>query len=441
MTEQDTGTGNGGRPAAAALGRRRSVAGPLTGITVIDLSWHLAGPYCTLALADLGARVIKVEAPGSNAGYDPGGLVRHYYKDQDAHYMALNRNKESITVDLKNPEGVALLLDLVAQADVCFNNFRPGVMKRLGVDYEVLRARNPRLIYASLSAFGQDGPYAHRPGVDLIAQALAGGMSMTGDRGHPPVRMGLPVADLAGGMWATIAILAALRARDAGLQESSEIDISLLDGQIAMVPYFAAYYFLDGAVPGPQGSGGHSPSYAAFRCSDEKYIVIAVYDQVKWRRLADVLGHPEWVDDPRFADPRTRVAHQDELAGILGDVMAQRASADWLAALAEADLLSAPVNRLDEALADPQVLHRNMVIDLEHQLGDQLRFVGSPINISGFEPEYTSPPIIGGDTDLVLAELLQLGEEDLTRLRSSGVTAVAEPPAVALNPEGGADED
>jgi CoA:oxalate CoA-transferase len=408
---------------------RRTKPGPLSGITVIDLSWHLAGPYCTLILADLGARVIKVEAPGSNAGYDPGGLVRHYYKGQDAHYMALNRNKESITLDLKNPEGVRVFLDLVRSADVCFNNFRPGVMKRLGIDYEALRAVNPNLVYAALSAFGQDGPYAARPGVDLIAQALAGGMSMTGERGRGPARMGLPVADLAGGMFMTIAILSALRARDAGLQPSTEIDVSLLDGQIAMVPYFAAYYFLDGVVPGPQGSGGHSPSYAAFKCKDEKYIVIAVYDQVKWRRLAeDVLGHPEWIADERFQDPRSRVEHQDELGAMIGEVMAQRTSEEWLPVLQASDLLSAPVNNLAEALADPQVLHRDMVIELEHQLGDPLKFVGNPIKMSGFPTEYTSPPLIGGDTDAVLGELLHLDAEDLERLRKTGVTAVAVPP-------------
>lgn len=415
-------------PSANALGARRSIPGPLTGITVIDLSWHLAGPYCTLLLADLGARVIKVEAPGSNAGYDPGGLVRHYYKGQDAHYMALNRNKESITLDLKNPEGVQVFLDLIRTADVCFNNFRPGVMKRLGIDYETLRAANPNLVYAALSAFGQDGPYAARPGVDLIAQALAGGMSMTGERGRGPARMGLPVADLAGGMFMTIAILSALRARDAGLQPSTEIDVSLLDGQIAMVPYFAAYYFLDGVVPGPQGSGGHSPSYAAFQCKDEKYIVVAVYDQVKWQRLTDVLGHPEWVGDERFSDPRTRVQHQDELGAMIGEVFAERTSDEWLGLLQAADLLSAKVNNLAEALADPQVLHRQMVIELEHQLGDPLKFVGNPIKMSGFPTEYTSPPIIGGDTDAVLGELLELGDEDLQRLRQTGVTAVAAKP-------------
>ncbi len=425
MTDTETRTGL----PAGVLGRRRSVPGPLTGITVIDLSWHLAGPYCTLILADLGARVIKVEAPGSNAGYDPGGLVRHYYKGQDAHYMALNRNKESITLDLKNPEGVKVFLDLIRTADVCFNNFRPGVMKRLGIDYERLRAENPNLVYAALSAFGQDGPYAARPGVDLIAQAIAGGMSMTGERGRGPARMGLPVADLAGGMLMTIAILAALRARDAGLQPSTEIDVSLLDGQIAMVPYFAAYYFLDGAIPGPQGSGGHSPSYAAFKCRDEKYIVIAVYDQAKWRRLADVLGHPEWVADERFRDPRSRVQHQDELGEMIGEVFAQRTSEEWLEVLQAADLLSARVNNLAEALADPQVLHRNMVVELEHQLGDPLKFVGNPIKMSGFPTEYTSPPLIGGDTDAVLGELLHLSDEDLERLRKTGVTAVAEQPA------------
>lgn len=402
--------------------RRRDRGGPLAGITVVDLSWHLAGPYCTLVLADLGARVIKVEAPGSNAGYDPGGMVRHYYKGQDAHYMALNRNKESISLDLKNPEGKELFFELIERADVCFNNFRPGVMQRLGLGYEEVRERNPQIVYASLSAFGQDGPYASRPGVDLIAQALSGGMSMTGEPGRPPVRMGLPVADLAGGLWMTIAILSALRARESGIQPSTEIDIGLLDGQIAMIPYFSAYYFLDGVVPGPQGSGGHSPSYAAFRCADGVDVVIAVYDQASWRRLLSVLGREEWEEDERFLDPRKRVEHQEDLKAMIGAEFARRESEEWLRLLQDADLLCARVNRLDEALQDPQVLHRNMVVELEHQLGGSLRFVGSPIHMAGFETEYTSPPVIGGDTDAVLAEMLGLSAADLERLREGGVT-------------------
>jgi CoA:oxalate CoA-transferase len=384
--------------------------GPLDGVTILDLSWHLAGPYCTMILADLGADVIKIEAPGANAGYDPGGMVRHYFKGQDAHYMALNRGKRSVTLDLKAAEGHALFLRLVEKADVVFNNFRPGVMDRLDLSYETLRAVNPRLIYAQLSAFGQDGPYKDRPGVDLIAQAISGGMSMTGHPGEPPARMGLPVADLAGGMWMVIAIQAALRDREQGGAPSAEIDIALLDGQIAMIPYFAAYYFLDGAIPGPQGSGGHSPSYAAYQCADEVWVVIAVYDQKSWGRLVEVMEQPQWLEDERFGDPKRRAEHQADLIELIGAVFRRRTSEEWLADLRAADLLCARVNRLDEALADPQVQHRGMTIEIEHQLGGRLGFVANPIRMSTHEWDYRTPPVIGGDTDEVLEELLGAGQ-------------------------------
>ncbi len=395
--------------------------GPLAGITVLDLSWHLAGPYCTMLLADMGARVIKIEAPGSNAGYDPGGMVRHYYKGQDAHYMALNRGKESITLNLKSERGHELFLQMVEKADVVFNNFRPGVMDRLDLSYEQLRQLNPSLIYAQLSAFGQTGPYSERPGVNLVAQALSGGMSMTGHPGQPPVRMGLPIADLAGGMWMVIAIQAALRDRERGVEPSASIDIGLLDGQIAMMPYFSAYYFLDGVVPGPQGSGGHSPSYAAYECSDGVYIVIAVYDQGSWQRLVSMMEQPQWLDDERFGDPKLRAEHQDELIELISSVFIERPSEEWLEMLREANLLCARVNRLDEALADPQVVHRGMPIEIEHQLGGTLKFVGNPIRMSTHEWDYRTPPVIGGDSAKVLTGLLGVDPGEIHDLREGGV--------------------
>lgn len=394
--------------------------GPLAGITVIDLSWHLAGPFCTLILADLGARVIKVEAPGSHGGYDPGGFIRHYYKGQDAHYMALNRNKQSINLNLKSPEGKDIFKRLCQGADVVFNNFRAGVMQRLGLGYGEISQVNPDIVFCSLSSFGQDGPYAKRPGVDLVVQALSGGMSMTGEPGRPPVRAGIPVGDLAGGMWAAIGILSALRARSAGLQRGCELDLSLLDGQIAMTPYFAAYYFLDGVVPGPQGSGGHSRTYGAFRCADDRYMVIAVIDQGPWAKLCRALDREDLFADPRFATAEARSENGDELAKIVREAFESLPSTEWEPRLQQADLPYARVNRLDEALADPQVLHRNMVVEIEHSLGDRLKFVGNPIRIPGYRHTYASPPLIGEHTGEVLGELGVDGGE-LHRFKDRGV--------------------
>lgn len=405
-----------------APGRDPEVApsGPLAGVTVIDLSWHLAGPFCTLILADLGARVIKVEAPGSHGGYDPGGFVRHYYKGQDAHYMALNRNKQSITLNLKSPEGNDVFKRLCQQADVVFNNFRAGVMQRLGLGYEELSQVNSDLVYVSLSSFGQEGHYVRRPGVDLVVQALSGGMSMTGEPGRPPVRAGIPIGDLAGGMWAAIGILSALRARSTGLSRGCEIDLSLLDGQIAMTPYFSAYYFLDGVVPGPQGSGGHSRTYGAFRCADDRYMVIAVIDQGPWRKLCRALDREDLFEDPRFATAEARSQNGDELAKITTEAFAAVPSTEWETRLQQADLPYARVNRLDEALADPQVIHRNMVIEIEHSLGDRLKFVGNPIHIPGYSQAYASPPLIGEHTGAVLAEV-GVDEGQLQRFADEGM--------------------
>jgi len=379
--------------------------GPLAGVTVIDLSWHLAGPYCTLILADLGASVIKVEAPASRGGYDPGGFKRHEFKGQDAHYMSLNRNKKSVTLNLKTTEGKELLGRLVEGADVLFNNFRAGVMERLGLGYEAMRQVNRSLIYASLTSFGQDGPYRDMSGVDLVVQALSGGMSMTGMPGEPPVRAGIPVGDLAGGMWASIAILSALHARTAGTLEGTRLDLSLLDGQIAMIPYFSAYYFLDGSVPGPQGSGGHSPTYGAFRCADDRYIVIAVIDQAPWAKLCRALQRPDWMADDRFATAEQRFANAGVLTKELNAIFAAATCETWIDRLRAEDVQCAPVNTLDRALEDPQVLNRKMILNIDHVLGGNLRFVDTPVHFDEFQRPTDSPPVLGQDNAQILGRV------------------------------------
>jgi CoA:oxalate CoA-transferase len=402
---------------AADMARAR---GPLAGVTVVDLSWHLAGPYCTLILADLGATVIKVEAPGSHGGYDPGGFIRHQYKGQDAHYMALNRNKRSVTIDLKSAEGQEIMHKLLGKADVVFNNFRAGVMDRLGLGYESVKAVNESMIYVSLSAFGQDGPSRERPGVDVVVQAISGGMSMTGMPGGPPVRAGIPIADLAGGMWAAIAILSALRGRDAGLLQSTNLDISLLDGQIAMIPYFSMYYFLDGSVPGPQGSGGHSPTYGAFECADGRHVVIAVIDQKPWLKLCKALERDSWPSDSRFETSTKRSENQAALHALLVGVFSSRSSDEWLERLRAEGLAAARVNRLDEALNDPQVLHRKMVTEIDHSLGGGLRVGDTAVHFEGFDGKPFSPPLIGEHTQQVLGDL-GIPSAEYERLHAEGI--------------------
>jgi len=392
--------------------------GPLAGITVVDLSWHLAGPFCTLILADLGARVIKIEAPGSHGGYDPGGFVRHYFKGQDAHYMALNRNKLSVTLDLKSPEGKELFKLLCSRADVVFNNFRAGVMARLGIGYEQIREVAPDVVFASLSSFGSDGPYARRPGVDLVVQALSGGMSMTAEPGRPPVRAGIPVGDLAGGMWAAIAILATLRARRAGLSPGCELDLALLDGQIALTSYLAAQYFLDSSVA-PRDVVGEAQEGRAFRCADDRYVVV-VGDDAALRRA---FGEPDDVPGgAREGRGRAETAESGSTPDSLVTMFASRPSAYWLERLERDQLPHARVNRLDEALCEPQVLDRGMVVEIEHRLGGRLRFVGSPIRLPGFRVPVDSPPLIGQDTEEILREL-GLDRSETDRLKAEGVVS------------------
>ena len=377
---------------------------PLEGVTVLDLSWHLAGPYCAMILADLGARVIKIERPGANGGYDPGGVARFEYRGEDVHYIALNRNKQSIVLDLKDPVGRDSFLKLVSRSDVVFNNFRPGTMQRLGLTFADLKNVNPNIIFASLSAFGASGPESDRPGVDLVIQAESAGMSMTGEPGQPPVRAGLPIADLAGGMWTAIAILAALRDRDQNGAGAREIDMSLFDAHLSMIPYFSAYYTINGFIPGPQGSGGHSPTYGAFQASDGCYIALAVIDQKPWKLLCEAMDAPELLEDERFTTAKLRIDHTEELRQLVADIIAKRTADEWMERFRDRGLPAGRVNNLAETLGKPLVKERKMLVDVEHVLGGTIQLLGTPIHMSGFEPKFVSPPLIGQDTDEVLAE-------------------------------------
>jgi crotonobetainyl-CoA:carnitine CoA-transferase CaiB-like acyl-CoA transferase len=365
-----------------------------------------------MIMADLGARVIKIERPDAHGGYDPGGIARFQYRGEDVHYISLNRNKESVVLDLKKPAEHAAFMTMVKQADVVFNNFRPGAMKRLGLTLDALKEVNPRIILASLSAFGATGPHSHRPGVDLVIQAESGGMSMTGEKGRPPVRAGIPVADLAGGMWSVIAILAALRDRDHHGAPAREIDISLFDAHLSLIPYFSAYLTTNGFVPGPQGSGGHSPSYGAFQASDGKYVVLAVIDQKPWVALCKAMDAPELLNDPRFGSAKTRIEHTEDLQPLIQQIIGRKTAAEWMALFEEHKLPAGQVNDLREALEHPQVAARDMLVSIDHVLGGQVRLVGTPVKMTGYEPTFTSPPCIGQDTQRVLADF-GVGREDI----------------------------
>jgi formyl-CoA transferase/CoA:oxalate CoA-transferase len=393
-------------------------SGPLAGLRVLDLSRILSGPFATMIFADLGAEVIKLENPLT--GDDTREWAPPYQGDQSAYFLAVNRNKRGIAVDLKSEQGRDIALRLAEHADVVVENFRPGTAARLGLGYDELTARNPRLIYASISGFGQTGPYAAQPGYDAIAQALGGLMSVTGETDGEPVRVGNSAADIGAAMWAVIGILAALHARDT-TGHGDWIDISLLDGQIAWLTYLAGGYFASGEVPRRYGSAHPSiVPYQALRTGDG-HLMVAVGNDTLWRRFAPLLGLPELVDDPRFATNPDRVIHRGELIPLIEAALAARGSAEWADALSQVGIPAGAINNVDAALVHPQVQARDMVLTAEHPTAGTLRMTGSPIKLSHHTTTVRRPPpTLGEHTDEVLGEL-GYSAADIAALRDSGV--------------------
>ncbi len=394
--------------------------GALTGLTVLDLTRVLSGPFATMTLADLGADVVKIEQPGT--GDDTRQWGPPFQGDEAAYFLSVNRNKRSLAVDLKLTDGLALVRDLARRADVVVENFRPGTAARLGLGYDDLSADNPGLVYASISGYGQTGPDSHRAGYDAIAQARSGIMSVTGEADGPPVRVGVSSADLVAGMWAVIGILAALRERDRSGQ-GQWVDISLLDGSVSWLTYVAAGYFATGTRPPRYGSAHPTIApYQGFATKDGE-LMLAVGNDAIWRRFAPAAGLDELVADPRFATNPLRVSHRDELLPLVADAMASRTSAQWVEVLDAAGVPVGPIQTVDEVVTDPQVLARGMVGEVEHPTAGTLRTIGCPVRLTATPPQVrTAPPLLGQHTDDVLAEL-GVDAERLTALRASGAVA------------------
>jgi crotonobetainyl-CoA:carnitine CoA-transferase CaiB-like acyl-CoA transferase len=436
----------------------------LAGIRVCDLSTVLAGPYCTMLLADLGADVVKVEPPEGDgtrrwgppwvgtpergATYPPGDpRADPAYRGETAYYLAINRNKRGIRLDLKTEPGREVLRRLLARSDVLVENYRIGGLTRLGFSDGEIERLNPRLVHLAISGFGPDGPYAERPGYDFIVQAMAGLMSITGARdreGGEPTKVGVAVVDLATGMLGAVAVLAALlsreregallsREREGALVRAAHasaptaargqrIDISLFESTIAWLANQAANYLVGGVVPGRLGNEHPNITpYETFRTADGS-IAVAVGSDRQWPRFCEAIGMPELAEDGRFATNSTRVEHRDELRGILAERFAMRPSADWIAQLLGADVPCGPINDLAALFADPQVAARRMVETVPHPTLGELRTTGIPFKLSATPGSVrTAPPLLGQHTDEVLAELgFDPSERD--RLRSAGVT-------------------
>ncbi len=375
---------------------------PLEDLRVIDLTRALAGPFCTMVLADLGARVIKIETP--DGGDDTRGWGPPFLAGESAYFLTVNRNKESLTLNLKDTRGRALLLRLLANADVLVENFRPGVMERLELGYAQLRERFPRLVYAAISGFGQDGPARERAAYDLILQGMGGVMGITGEEGGAPVKVGVAVADICAGMYAALGILAALRVRDR-TGRGQLVDAALLDGQISWLTYGAGIYFATGQNPERLGSAHPTiVPYQAFRTADS-YLNVAVGSEAIWRRFCEAVA-PELAEEVRFATNRDRVASRQALIDQLEPIFATRTTEAWMQVLDVAGVPNGPIRTVAEVFQDPQVRHRQMVVEQTHPVAGRIKQTGVPIKLSDTPAQIrTAPPTLGQHTDAILKEL------------------------------------
>jgi crotonobetainyl-CoA:carnitine CoA-transferase CaiB-like acyl-CoA transferase len=401
---------------------------PLAGFRVVDLTRFLAGPYAAMVLADLGADVIKVEQP--DGGDDSRNFGPFHESGESWSFIQANRGKRSVALDLKDPRGRALVLKLAAQADLVLESFRPGVAARLGLSYDDVKALRPDVLYCSVSAFGQTGPYATRPGFDIMAQGITGVLRMTGQPDGRPAKVGFAVNDIAAGMTAVQSILAAQLVRlSAGTGQY--IDIAMVDSLIAWTVWEAGGFFGVGNVPWPTGTRHRlSAPYQAYSTKDG-YITIAAFTDRLWQRTARALGAPQWLDDPRFRTPTDRIAHIDDLEAALEAVTATRTTAEWLAVLDEAGVPAGPVLRYDETLQDEQLEARAMIVEMDHPLMGRVRTLGQPAKFSASRPgAYHRPaPWLGQHTAQVLRDELGVTSAELAELMTAGVAYDKHPEA------------
>ena len=392
------------------------------GVRVLDLSRMLAGPYGSMLLADMGAEVIKIEDP---AGGDPMRVMGPPFlaDGESAYFLAINRSKKSVALDLTRDAGREIFYDLVRRADVVWENFRPGVMERLGCAYSKLWSLNQRVILCSISAYGQEGPYRDWPAFDLALQAMAGAMSITGEPGRAPVRMGLPMGDLTGGIFGAFAVAGALFRRER-TGEGAHLDLSLLDCQVSLLTYIAQYFWTNGRVPGPLGSSHASVVPYQALATRDGHLVVAVFAEKFWSGFCRVVEHPEWERDLRFGTNRDRVANRGVLVPLIEAAFRRRTTDDWLARLGAEGVPGAPIRSVDRVLADPQVRQRGMVLETAHPVHGKLPALGTPVKVDGaMGLETAPPPKLGEHTDAVLGSVLEYSAVRIAELRAAGVVA------------------
>ena len=391
----------------------------LDGVRVLDLTRALAGPYCTMMMGDYGADVIKVELPSS------GDDTRHwgppYVDGESAYFLSINRNKRSMTLNLKDPRGREVFMSLAGEADVVVENFTPGVVQRLGMSYQAVKEANPRIVYCSISGFGQTGPYREKPAYDQMMQGLGGIMSLTGEPDGPPQKIGVALADIGAGMQAAYAIMTALLHRERTGQ-GQYIDVSMLDLQIAWLTYQAGAFFATGSPP-PRVGPAH-PSvvpYQAFQCSDGKHVNVAVANQRFWQRLCKALGREDLTETPEYAENKDRVKNRSKLVALLQAEFKKRPVAHWVEVLEEAGVPCGPISNLADVFSDPQVLERNMLLEVQHPSAGKIKQTGIPIKFSATPGSIDRPPpLLGQHTAEVLLEL-GYTQADVESLKEEGV--------------------
>jgi len=400
--------------------RAKQAATSLTDVTVLDLTWVLAGPFASMILCDLGAQVIKVERPSFG---DVARTTGPYIKNESGYFFSINRGKKSICLDLKRPEGKDVFLRLAEKADVVVENFTPGTMESLGLGYDVLSARNPRLIYAATSGFGQTGPERLRPALDIVVQGMGGIMSITGEPGGPPVRPGLSLGDIAAGLYTAIGVLAALHERQ-GSGRGQMLDVSMLDCQIAILENAFMRYFATGEAPRPIGT--RHPLTTPFQAFPTKdgWIVLALSWGVpnQWELFCATIGRTDLIDDPRFDTPGLRTEHHAELEPMLNEALRQRTTKEWLREFDAIGLPCGPLNDIPQAAEQPQVKARDMLVEVEHPAGFSLKIPNSPLRLSRTPGGVQGPPpALGEHTDEVLTSLLALSAREIAELRAAEV--------------------
>lgn len=392
--------------------------GPLKGIRVLDLTRILAGPYAGMILRDLGAEVIKIEQPFVG---DEARGIGPFKNDFSLYFMSINRGKKSLTLNLKSQSGKDIFVNLVKKSDILLENFRPGAMKKLGLDYEFLKTHHPSLLYAACSGFGQTGPYAGRGAYDMIIQGMGGMISITGEPDRPPVRVGTSISDLTAALFTAIGILSALRHRDQ-TGEGQFIDVGMLDCQVAILENALVRYLSTGDVPQPLGR--RHPTITPFEAfeSADGYVVIAMGNNVLWKKFCKYVNRPELIGDERFHTNAARTEHHEELFPILAQIMRQRSTDQWVAALEDIGVPCGPVNTVDKVASDPQVLAREMIVEVEHEKTGTIGIPGVPIKLSKTPGRVDAPaPNLGEHSEEILSELLGMQTDEVNRLKQQGV--------------------